>query len=152
MSKNQKIYLLSLQKLLRVCVHGVCVFTAVCVHFGWVKCRAQIPSMGHHTWSYVTSEITKRFVPLWTGKIDKGEKLIKKWGTSSSERERVRVFWCERSGGDPYLSRGSPDIETRCSCAVMSLNVCALKEVTRDIFRNSKRHPSIRQLQIKHLM
>ncbi len=43
--------------LLRVCVHGVCVcvFTAVCVHFGWDKCRAQIPSMGHHTWPYVTS-------------------------------------------------------------------------------------------------
>ncbi len=41
--------------LLRVCVHGVCVFTAVCVHLGWDKCRAQIPSMGHHTWSYVTS-------------------------------------------------------------------------------------------------
>ncbi len=38
-----------------VCVHGVCVFTAVCVHFGWVKCRAQIPSMGHHTWPYVMS-------------------------------------------------------------------------------------------------
>ncbi len=33
--------------LLRVCVHCVCVFTAVCVHLGWVKCRAQIPSMGH---------------------------------------------------------------------------------------------------------
>ncbi len=41
--------------LLRVCVHGVCVFTAVCVHFGWVICRARIPSMGHHTWPYVTS-------------------------------------------------------------------------------------------------
>ncbi len=41
--------------LLRVCVHGVCVFTAVCVHFGWVNCRAQILSMGHHTWPYVTS-------------------------------------------------------------------------------------------------
>ncbi len=45
--------------LLWVCVQGVCVcvcvFTAVCVHFGWVKCRAQIPSMGHQTWSYVTS-------------------------------------------------------------------------------------------------
>ncbi len=41
--------------LLRVCVHGVCVFTAVCVHFGWVKCRAQIPSMGYHTWPFVTS-------------------------------------------------------------------------------------------------
>ncbi len=41
--------------LLRVCVHGVCVFTAVCAHFGWVKCRAQIPRMGHHTWLYVMS-------------------------------------------------------------------------------------------------
>ncbi len=39
--------------LLRVCVHGVCVFTAVCVHLGCDKCRAR--SMGHHTWSYVTS-------------------------------------------------------------------------------------------------
>ncbi len=38
-----------------VCVHGVCVFTAVCVHFGWVNCRAQIPSMGNHTWPHVTS-------------------------------------------------------------------------------------------------
>ncbi len=28
----------------------VCVFTAVCVHLGWVKCRARILSMGHfHT-------------------------------------------------------------------------------------------------------
>ncbi len=41
--------------LLQVCVHGVCVFTAVCVHFGWVKHRAQYPSIGHHTWLYVTS-------------------------------------------------------------------------------------------------
>ncbi len=43
--------------LLRVCVHSVCVcvFTAVCVHLGWVKCRAQIPSVGHHTWPDVTS-------------------------------------------------------------------------------------------------
>ncbi len=41
--------------LLGVCVHGVCRLIAVCVHLGWVKCRAQIPSMGHHTWSYVTS-------------------------------------------------------------------------------------------------
>ncbi len=37
-----------------VCVHSVCVFT-VCVHFGCVKCRALIPSMGHHTWPYVLS-------------------------------------------------------------------------------------------------
>uniref|UniRef100_A0A671LDJ0 PH-interacting protein-like n=1 Tax=Sinocyclocheilus anshuiensis TaxID=1608454 RepID=A0A671LDJ0_9TELE len=41
--------------LLWVCVHGVCVFTAVCVHIGWDKCRALIPSMGHHTWPHVTS-------------------------------------------------------------------------------------------------
>ncbi len=33
----------------------VCVFTAVCVHFGWVNCRAQIPIIDHHTWLYVTS-------------------------------------------------------------------------------------------------
>ncbi len=26
--------------LLRVCVHDVCVFTAVCVHFGWVKTQS----------------------------------------------------------------------------------------------------------------
>ncbi len=42
-----------------VCVHGVCVFNAVCVHFGWVKRRAQILSMGilghmSRHWSYVT--------------------------------------------------------------------------------------------------
>ncbi len=35
----------------------VCVFTAVCVHFGWVNCRARITSMGHHTWPYVTSHL-----------------------------------------------------------------------------------------------
>ncbi len=33
--------------LLRVCV---CVFYCVCVHFEWVKCRAQILSKGNHTW------------------------------------------------------------------------------------------------------
>ncbi len=39
--------------LLCVCVCVcVCVFTAVCV---CVKCRAQILSMGHHNWPYVTS-------------------------------------------------------------------------------------------------
>ncbi len=51
--------------LLQVCVHGVCVFTAVCVHLGWDKCRAQIQSMGHHTWSYVchfTSLIQKKYL------------------------------------------------------------------------------------------
>ncbi len=38
-----------------VCSRCVCVFTAVCVHFGWDKCRALIPSMGYHTWPHVTS-------------------------------------------------------------------------------------------------
>ncbi len=33
-----------------VCSWCVCVFTAACVHFVWVNCRAQIQSMGHHTW------------------------------------------------------------------------------------------------------
>ncbi len=63
-----------------VCSRCVCVFTVcvcvhccVCVHFGWVKCRAQIPSMGHHTWSYVTSltglnlaQVFKRFLAQHT--------------------------------------------------------------------------------------
>ncbi len=44
-----------------------CVFTAVCVHFGWVNCRALIPNMGHHTWPYVTSlshfQCLRRFRP-----------------------------------------------------------------------------------------
>ncbi len=31
------------------------IYFILCVHFGWVKCRAQIPSMGHHSWLYVTS-------------------------------------------------------------------------------------------------
>ncbi len=31
-----------------------CVFTTVCV-LGWVKCRAQMLSMGHHTWPHTTS-------------------------------------------------------------------------------------------------
>ncbi len=35
--------------LLQVYVH-YCVCT-----LGWVKCRAQIPSMGHHTWPHTTS-------------------------------------------------------------------------------------------------
>ncbi len=40
-----------------VCVFCVCVCVCslLCVHVGWVKCRAQIPSMSHHTWPYVTS-------------------------------------------------------------------------------------------------
>uniref|UniRef100_A0A671K8V7 E1 ubiquitin-activating enzyme n=1 Tax=Sinocyclocheilus anshuiensis TaxID=1608454 RepID=A0A671K8V7_9TELE len=57
--------------LLRVCVHGVCVFTAVCVHFGWVKCRALIPSMGHHTWPHVWPsigcELLKNFALIGLG-------------------------------------------------------------------------------------
>ncbi len=32
----------------------LCVHYCVCA-LGWVKCRAQIPSMGHHTWPHVTS-------------------------------------------------------------------------------------------------
>ncbi len=35
--------------LLQVCVH--CCECAL----GWVKCRGQIPSMGHHTWPHTTS-------------------------------------------------------------------------------------------------
>ncbi len=38
------------RSLLGVRVHcWVCACTAVCVHFGWVKCRARIPRIDHHT-------------------------------------------------------------------------------------------------------
>ncbi len=30
---------------------------------GWVKCRAQIPSMGHHTWPHITSLSLNSFMP-----------------------------------------------------------------------------------------
>ncbi len=32
-----------------------CMCSLLCVCTLWVKCRAQIPSMGNHTWSHVTS-------------------------------------------------------------------------------------------------
>ncbi len=38
-----------------VCSWCLCIHYCVCVHLGWVKCRAQIPSMGNHTWPHVTS-------------------------------------------------------------------------------------------------
>ncbi len=42
----------------------VCVCVCVCVcAFGWVKCRAQIPSMGHHTWPHITSLSLNSFMP-----------------------------------------------------------------------------------------
>ncbi len=52
----------SINGLLRVCVHGVCVFTAVCAL--WMgKCKALILSMGHHSWLYVTSLFKKSTCP-----------------------------------------------------------------------------------------
>ncbi len=37
------------------CVYMVCVCALLCVCAWMGKCRARIPSMGHHTWLYVTS-------------------------------------------------------------------------------------------------
>ncbi len=43
--------------LLRVCVHGVCVFTAVCVHFGWVnaehKFRVWVTILGRMSFTFM---------------------------------------------------------------------------------------------------
>ncbi len=49
-----------------VCVRvRVCVCVCVCV-LGWVKCRAQIQSMGQHTWPHVTSfPFLKSMVTVW---------------------------------------------------------------------------------------
>ncbi len=61
------------------CVFMVCVCSLLCVcnfdglhlhlHFKcswvkWVKCRARIPSMGHHTWPYVMSLSLSLSIPM----------------------------------------------------------------------------------------
>ncbi len=46
-----------------VCVWCVCVCVCVC-SLGWVKCRAQIPSMGHYNWPHVTSLSLSRWCQL----------------------------------------------------------------------------------------
>ncbi len=65
--------------LLRVCVHGLCVCSLLCVcALGWVKCRARILSMGHHTWLYVTSHINILGIPKggrWICSSLKGVKM-----------------------------------------------------------------------------
>ncbi len=48
--------------LLQVCVH--CCECAL----GWVKCRGQIPSMGHHTWPHTTSLSLSPF-PIYRGNM-----------------------------------------------------------------------------------
>ncbi len=56
LSKAPNPQLLPVAALAAHCSVCVCVFTAVCA-LGWVKCRAQISSMGHHTWPHVTSSL-----------------------------------------------------------------------------------------------
>ncbi len=81
------------------------VFTTVCMHFGWVKCRAQIPSMGHHTWLHVNSLSLNSFMPgcanhftpdcfLNEGQFKAGfvEKLKLKYG-HFHRKERRGVRW-----------------------------------------------------------
>ncbi len=48
--------------LLRVCVDGVYVCSLLCVCTWMGKCRARIPSMGQHTWLYVTSRHIKKII------------------------------------------------------------------------------------------
>ncbi len=67
--------------LLRVCVYGVCVCVCVCVHccvcaLGWVKCRAQLPSMGHHTWPHVSSRHFHKICLCLAAQI-----MLSEWGT-----------------------------------------------------------------------
>ncbi len=40
----------------------VCSLPCVCA-LGWVKCRAQIPSMDHHIWPHITSLSLNSFMP-----------------------------------------------------------------------------------------
>ncbi len=52
-----------------VCSRWVCVHCCVCA-LGWVNCRAQIPSMGHHTWPHFTSLVLKMMCFVgWDGNV-----------------------------------------------------------------------------------
>ncbi len=91
--------------LLRLCVHGVCVclFTTHCCvcALGWVKCRTQIQSVGHHTWPNITSLPSLQF---WEIKTTARYKLF--WEQSfflSAEFDFITRKWvyiiqcCEKS-------------------------------------------------------
>ncbi len=54
LSKAQNPQLLSGRRSINGTAPGVCSLLCVCA-LGWVKCKAQILSMGHHTWPHVTS-------------------------------------------------------------------------------------------------
>ncbi len=72
----------------------VCVHCCVCA-LGWVKCRAQIPSMGHHIWPHVTSlhfTFTK-FVYVWLRKSFYS-RLLSEWGTNQG-----RFCWKVKTQG-----------------------------------------------------
>ncbi len=57
----------------------VCVHCCVCVHFGWVKRRAQILSMGHHTWPHISS-LLHLLIYAWLRKSFYS-RLSSEWGT-----------------------------------------------------------------------
>ncbi len=59
------------------CVFTVCVFTTHCCvcALGWVKCRAPISSMGHHTWQYITLYYTVK-IKTWNMIFPKNDKLF----------------------------------------------------------------------------
>ncbi len=65
------------------------VFFLMCsVHFEWVTCRAQILSMGHHTWSYVTPlslyrTILGRDTAIWQSRI---------WGSKKNQNIEKNTF------------------------------------------------------------
>ncbi len=66
--------------LLWMCVHHVCVCSLLCVcSLGWVKCRAQILSMGHHTWPHITSLSLNSFMPGCANYFY--SRLFSEWGT-----------------------------------------------------------------------
>ncbi len=72
----------------------VCVHCCVCA-LGWVKCRAQIPSMGHHIWPHVTSlhfTFTK-FVYVWLRKSFYS-RLLSEWG-----QIKAGFFWKVKTQG-----------------------------------------------------
>ncbi len=70
--------------LLQVCVH--CCECAL----GWVKCRGQIPSMGHHTWPHTTSLSLSLFLYIH---LDRSQHPYRKCTIRRAYKKKVRLAW-----------------------------------------------------------
>ncbi len=132
--------------LLRVYVHY-----CVCA-LGWVKCRAQIPSMGHHTWPHTTSLSLSFPFPLIEGIYPKMKilslfthpSLVPNLYFLTSAEHRGRYFEeCSKIVWRREKNRG-------CFLCVVTFELCNLLKKGRHLCCNLRKYFYIRTLMRKH--